>query len=128
MRYRYGFPLILLLALVLTACGEQVEPEDTIRDADVSGIWDVRVAETDTPVVLELVQTGTAVRGSVSADVLPLPVTGTVSGTRLLLSADIPATTVAIDANVVNDTMEGTINISAPVGTPLTGPFSATRG
>jgi hypothetical protein len=77
--------------------------------------------------VLELAQTGTDVRGSVSVNVLPLPVTGTVSGTRLVLSADIPATTVTIDANVVGDAMDGTIDITAPIGTPLTGPFSATR-
>ena len=127
MRYRYGFSLTLLLALVLTACGGQGEAEDKVPDADVSGIWDVRVAEIETPVVLELAQTGTAVRGSVSVEVLPLPVTGTVSGTHLLLDADIPATTVAVDANVVGDAMDGTVNIDAPVGESLAGPFSATR-
>lgn len=130
MRYHFSFPFVLTLMLVLAACGGQTSPEDgTGSSADVDGIWNGQVEETGTPIVLELVQSGTDVRGSVSVDVLPIPVpvTGTVSGTRLLLSADIPATTVAIDANVVSDTMAGTISIDAAVGTSVTSTFSATR-
>lgn len=129
MRNHHGFLLIWSLTLVLAACGGQADPEAVDRSADVGGTWDGQVVETSTPIVLELAQSKTAVRGSVSIDILPIPVpvNGTVSGTRLLLSADVPATTVAIDANVVGTTMEGTISIDVGIGTALTGTFTASR-
>ena len=139
---------VLLLAAVLsTACGDELPTEPTTPPSSFAGTWRGNVTVTNVTAVMTwtLTQTGTSVSGPV---VIALPtgvvlmngtVGGTVSGSSLIYTITVPPGGVATQpgcsgqisgasALTATTTMTGTYSVNSACNTGLTnGSFTLTR-
>lgn len=121
MRHRHGYLILLLLTLVLTACGG-------LASNDVSGTWNGTITNTGAPMTLQLTQDGTSLSGTLSVSGPPaLPLTGTAAGNLVSLSYQDTSLSVQIEASVDGSDMKGTLSLNLVDGTSGSSTFTASR-
>ena len=105
----FRYSLLLFLGLVLAACGTQSSIVDS------SGLWNGQLsgAGDGLPFSLVLSQEDSNVLGALTLQVpnapLPLPLSGTIIGSQLNLSAAGGGTTIDISSTISGDSMSGTV-------------------
>jgi hypothetical protein len=125
MRYRYSRLLVIaILALALAACGGELA-----TDGGVSGTWSGQISGPggQTPLTLELTQTGVSVEGSLTLSGASLGLTGTAVNNIISLSSNDERSSVQLEGSVDGDVMEGTIAVLQADGEIDTADFTAAR-
>ena len=111
MHYRHSYVVLLVLTLVLAACGGQ-------SAGDVSGTWTGEISGPggQAPMSLQLTQTGTSVSGSITLGEGTLPVTGTAANNLVSLAGQDASGSLQLSGSVSGNTMQGTIAVTSADG------------
>lgn len=119
---RYHF--LLVLTLFLAACGGELG-----TDGGVSGTWTGQISGPggQTPLTLQLTQTGVSVEGSMTLSGASLALTGTAVNNIISLSNNNARNSVQLEGSVDGDVMEGTIAVMQANEETDTTAFTATR-
>ena len=109
MRNPLSYLTLLLLTLVLAACGGQ-----TGASTDVTGNWSGQLSGPggSVPFSMQLTQSGADVEGILNLEG-EIPISGTVVGNILTLSVDAEDGSIRIDSSVSGDTMQGTMTFTS---------------
>lgn len=124
MRRTYSYLVLLLFALLLSACGGQ-----TAGGTDVSGNWTGQISGPGgtVPLTLQLTQSSTNVSGTLILGSGQLNVTGALAGNLISLSGQDSSGSLQLEGSVSGTTMQGTINATNQ-GQSVSVAFFTTKG